>query len=83
MLALLVTKAPNALSFLVPVLTVQSVSLLGADQELVRMRILVVVEARTTVDFALWVVSVTEDKLIEGSVKGPHVPPQDTAVGGD
>jgi len=83
MLALLVTKAPNALGFLVPVLTVQSVSLLGADQELMGMRILVVVEARATVDFALWVVGVTEDKLIEGGIEGSHVPPQDTAVGGD
>lgn len=83
MLALLVTIAPNALGFLVPVLTVQSISLLGADQELVGMRILVVFKARATVDFAFWVVGVTEDKLFGGGIEGSHVPPQDTAVGRD
>jgi len=83
MLTLLVTETPDALSFLVTVLTVQSVSLLGSDQELMGMRILVVVEASSTVDFAFWVVGVTEDKLIEGGIERSHVPPEDTAVGGD
>jgi len=83
MFSLLVTIAPNALGFLVPVLTVQGVSLFRSDQELMGMRILVVMEASTTIDFALWVVGITEDKLIEGSIKGSHVPPKDTAISGD
>jgi len=80
MLPLLVSETPDALSLLVSVLAVEGVTLLGADQELMWVSVLVVMEASTAIDFALGVVSVTKNELINGSIERTHVPPEDTSV---
>jgi len=80
MLSLLVSEPPDALSFLVSVLAIEGETLLRSNQEFVGMRVLVIVEASTAIDFALWVVSVAEDELVSGGVEHTHVPPEDASV---
>ena len=81
MLTLLITPSTLDFSLLVSVLTHNSVTLLGPNQELVGMSILIIAEAGSSISLTVFVVGVFEDKLISRSVHVSHIPPQDSTIG--
>jgi len=82
MLTLLITPSTLHFGLVVSTLAHDGVSLLGTYQELVGMRILVVAQASSTVNFTIFFVVVLEDKLLERSSHVSHIPPEYAPISG-
>lgn len=60
MLTLLITPSSLNLSFLVSILAHDGVTLLGSDQEFMRMGILVVAERSTSINFTFGIIGISK-----------------------
>jgi hypothetical protein len=81
MLTLLITPSALDFSLLVSVLTHDGVSLLGSDQEFVRMGILIIAEASSSVSLTVFRMVILEFKSVSRCGHISHVPPEDATVG--
>jgi len=82
MLTLLITPPTLHFCLVVSTLAHDGVSLLGTYQELVGMRVLVVAQASSTVNFTFFIVSVLEDELLERGSHVSHIPPKYAPISG-
>ena len=81
-LALLVSESPLDFRFFVSVLAVDGVSLFGAHNELMRVGFGIILQASSTVNFAIGLVGISEDKLVGGLFERAHIPPKHAAISG-